>query len=83
MVVLGLISLASALVWLVAERHLRTRALLFSGAALSLLTWVALLVIGASAGVLGVLAASVGVCVASVGGAILIGRSVRGPGGGR
>ena len=81
MVVLGLISLVAALLCLAAERHLRTRALLFSGAALSLVSGLALLVIGATDGVLGVLAVSAGVCAASVGSVVLIGRSVRRPGG--
>jgi len=46
--------------------HLGTTALPFSGAAFSLVPGVALLVIGATDGVLGVLAVSAEVCVASV-----------------
>ena len=81
MVLLGLISLVAALLCLAAQRHLGTRALLFSGAALSLVSVVALLTIGVTDGVLAVLAVSAGVCVASVGSVVLIRRSVRRPGG--
>ena len=81
MVALGLVSLVAALLCMAAERHLGTRAPLFGGAALSLVTGVALPVTGASHGVLGVIAARVGVCAASVGGAILTGRGLRRPGG--
>ena len=81
MVVLGVISLAAAVLCLVAERHLGMRGLPLSVAAFALVAGVALVVVGASDGVLGVLAVPAGVCVAAVGGAILIGRGVRRPGG--
>jgi hypothetical protein len=83
MILLGLVSIVVALLCLTAERHLKTRGLLVSGAVLALLTGAVLLWIGATDGVLGVLAVSIGACVASVGGVFLIVRSIRQPRGPR
>ncbi len=77
MVALGLVTLAVALLLLVAEAHLSTGGLIAGGAVLALVCGVALLLVGAAAGLAAVLAVSGGVCVAAVGGFLLLMRSLR------
>ncbi len=66
-----------ALVLLLAEAHLSSGGMIGAVAGVALVCGVALLLVGASAGLLAVLAVSGGVCVASVGGLVLLGRSLR------
>ncbi len=77
MLALGLASVAVALLLLVAEAHLSTGGLIASGAVLALVSGVALLLVGASAGFVAVLTISAGVCVAALGGLGLLVRSLR------
>jgi membrane protein implicated in regulation of membrane protease activity len=76
-VALGFVSVAVAVLLLLAEAHLSTGGLIAGGAVLALVCGVTLLLIGAAAGLLAVLAVSAGVCLASVGGLALLGRSLR------
>ncbi len=76
MIALGLISVAVALVLLLAEAHLSTGGLIASGAVLALVCGVTLLLIGAAAGLPAVLAVAAAASVAGVGGVALLGRSI-------
>ena len=76
-VALGLVSLAIAGLLLLAESHLSTGGLIGAVALVAFAAGVALLLIGAAAGLPAVIAVSGGVWVASVGGLVLLGRSLR------
>lgn len=76
MVGLGLASLAIAVVLLLAEAHLSTGGLIAAVAAFALVGGVALLLVGAAAGLLAALIVCGAVCVVSVGGLVLLGRSM-------
>ncbi len=77
MLTLGLVLIVVAALLVLAEAHLSTGGLIASGAVLALIGGVALLLLGAGAGVLSVLAVSAAVCVAAVTGLALLWRAVR------
>ncbi len=77
MVALGLVSLAVALLLLVAEAHLSSGGLIAGGAVFALVCGAALLLVGAAAGLATVLTVSGGVSVAAGGGFVLLMRSLR------
>ncbi|MDQ2896361.1 MAG: hypothetical protein M3Y09_12095 [Actinomycetota bacterium] len=76
MIALGLVALVLAAVLLLAEAHLSTGGLIAAVAVVSLVCGVALLLIGAAAGLPAVLAVSGAVCAVSVGGLVLLVRSI-------
>ncbi len=77
MLALGFVSIAAAVLLLLAEAHLSTGGLVAAVAAVALVCGLALLLIGAAAGLFAVLAVSAGVCVASVGGLMALRRTLQ------
>jgi len=73
---LGFVSIAAAVLLLLAEAHLSTGGLIGAVAVVALVCGLALLLIGAAAGLFAVLAVSVGVGVVSLGGLVLLARSL-------
>lgn len=77
MLALGLVFLAVALLLLLAEAHVSSGGLIAAVALVALVGGVALLLIGAGAGLFPVLTVSAGAGAASVGGLVVLGRSLR------
>ncbi len=76
MIALGFVSLAAAVLLLLVEAHLSTGGLVAAVAGVALVCGLALLLIGAAAGLLAVLAVSGGACLASVSGLIAFRRAL-------
>jgi membrane-bound ClpP family serine protease len=76
-IALGWLSVALAVVLLLAEAHLPTGGVSGGVALVALVCGVVLLLIGASPGVLAILAVSLGVSVAWTGGLVLLARSLQ------